>query len=170
MAEPTHVGDLEVHQDLPHERLEWKIERVGWVVLLLVLLGALAGLLGPGPLSRATAGQEDSALRVQYNRLARHQAPEILGVRIAPAADRDGQVRLWLSAEYVHSIELHHIDPEPEHVEAGPKRFTYTFNFSDAQSPTTVKFHFEPNTFGRLPVAIGLDEGPQLDFTQFIYP
>ena len=73
MAEPTCVGNLDVHQDLPHERLEWTFEPIGWVVIALVLLAALAGLLGRGPLSRATVGHDGAALRVEYNCLARYQ-------------------------------------------------------------------------------------------------
>jgi hypothetical protein len=170
MSEPTRIGDLQIHQDLPHERLEWKIERVGWVLMALVLLTALAGLLGPGPLSRATAGQTGSPLCVHYNRLARHQAPELLRVQIGPGMARDGTVRVWLSREYVQNIKLDNIVPEPESVEAGPERFTYAFNLSEAEQPTTLMFHFEPNAFGRAPAVLGVDGGPEVAFTQFIYP
>ncbi|HZW10508.1 MAG TPA: hypothetical protein VFF69_11455 [Phycisphaerales bacterium] len=161
---------MQVHQDLPHERLEWKLERVGWVVMALALLAALAGLLGPGPLSRATAGQDGSPLWVQYNRLARYQAPESLQVHIGPGAARGGTIRVWLSREYVRNMELNNIDPEPESVEVGPERSTYTFNLSDSDQPSILMFRFEANRFGKMPAALGLEGGPQVAFTQFIYP
>ena len=49
MPEPKRVGDLEVTQDMRHQRLEWKIERVCWAVIAFVAAAELAGLLGHGP-------------------------------------------------------------------------------------------------------------------------
>jgi hypothetical protein len=170
MPKPKRVGDLEINQDLQHQRLEWKIERVGWVVMALTLLAALAGLLGSGPLSSATAGERGSALWVEYNRLERYQGPAMLRVHMGPGAARDGKARLWLSREYVENIELRHIDPEPESVEAAPDRLIYTFNLPDPTRPTAVTYHFEANRFWRMPVGVGLDGGPELQFSQFFYP
>ena len=58
MTDLVRVGDLQIHQDLCQERREWKIQRVGWLLMALMLVAALAGLLGPGPLSSTIA--EDS--------------------------------------------------------------------------------------------------------------
>jgi len=165
MAESTHVGDLQVHQDLSQERMEWKIQRVAWAVALLILLAALAGLLGPGPLSHAEAG--DAPLRVEYNRLVRYQAPEVLRIHLGPGAARGGKSRIWLSRAFIEQVELKHVDPEPSSVEAGADRFTYTF---DAANGGVVVFHFEPNTFGRTESAVGADGAQPVAVGQFVYP
>lgn len=170
MAKPSRVGDMEVNQDISHERLEWKIERVGWLVMAALLLAALVGLLGPGPLSSAVAGVKNSALWVEYNRFERYQAPTILLVHLGPQTTRDGTVRLWLRREYVENIELQHIDPEPESVEVTPDRFIYTFKVSALDRSTAVRYHFEPEKFWRMAVSMGLESGPRLEFTQFYYP
>ena len=170
MAQPGRVGDLEISQDVPHMRLEWKIERVAWVVMALVLLSALAGLLGPGPLSSTTAGRAGSALWVEYNRFERHQAPAAMRVHIGPQTESDGVARLWLLRDYVESIQVEHIDPEPESVEVTPDRFIYTFQRSGADRPATVIFYFEGHRFWRQPVSMGLEGGPGLEFTQLFYP
>lgn len=170
MPKPERVGDLEISQDLAHERREWAIERVGWVVMALLLLAALAGLTGPGPLSRATAADNSSALRVEYNRFERYQSPVMLRVHLGPGAAPDGKARLWLSRDYVENVELRHIDPEPESVEAASDRLVYTFNLPDPAQPTAVTYHLEPNEYGRRPVRIGLAGGPELQFSQFFYP
>ena len=170
MAELKRVSELEIHQDLGHERLEWRIERIGWVTMALLLLAALIGLLGAGPLSSATAGDKDSALRVEYNRFERYRAPAMLRVHLGSGAVRNGKVRLWLSRNYVENIELRHIDPEPESVEVTHDRLIYTFRVPDASRPTAVTYHLEANKFWRRPVSVGLDSGPQLSFNQFFYP
>ncbi len=51
MTKVQRVGDLEVAQDRTFQRRSWTIQRVGWVVMLLVAAAALAGLTGSGPLS-----------------------------------------------------------------------------------------------------------------------
>lgn len=53
-GEVHRVGDLEIEEDLDHQRRCWKLERASWAVMALVLLAAMAGLFGSGPLSWAT--------------------------------------------------------------------------------------------------------------------
>jgi hypothetical protein len=74
MSDVKRVGDLEIGQDLAHQRLEWKIERVGWILMALLGLPALVGLLGPGPLSSTSAGEKGSPLSVENNRFERYQS------------------------------------------------------------------------------------------------
>jgi len=170
MSEPKRVGDLEISQDLAHERREWMIERVGWAAMALLLSAALVGLLGPGPLSGATAGDGGSTLWVEYNRFERYQAPAMLRVHLGPGAARDGKVRLWLSRRYVENVELRHVDPEPDRVEVMHDRLIYTFNVPDPHRPTAVTYHLEANAFWSMPVGIGLEGGEHVAFTQFVYP
>ena len=170
MPKPTRVGDLEIHQELSHERREWMIERIGWVAMALLLLTALIGLLGPGPLSSTTAGDRSSAIWAEYNRFDRYQAPILLRVHLGPGAAVGGKSRLWLNRGFIENVELRHIDPEPESVEAGPDRFVYTFNLPYTDRATAVTYHLEANRFWRMPIRIGLDGGPELQFSQFIYP
>lgn len=170
MPEPKRVGDLEVTQDMRHQRLEWKIERVCWAVMALVAAAALAGLLGHGPLSSAVAGERGSTLWAEYNRFERYQGPTTIRVHLGAGASRDGQVRIWINRDLIENVELNHIDPEPESVEAGGDRFVYVFRVLDTTRPTSVTYHFEPNKYGTMPVRVGLDGGPELSFRQFFYP
>ncbi len=48
MEQIPRVGDLDIEQDLDFERRQWHVQRVGWVVFLLILLAAFVGLLGTG--------------------------------------------------------------------------------------------------------------------------
>ena len=170
MSDIKRVGDLEVGQDLNFQRRSWTLERAGWVVMILLLIAALLGLLGPGPLSSATAGDPDSALWVEYNRFERYHAPTTLRAHIGLGAARGGKVRLWLSRGFVESTEIHHIYPDPEVVEAGTDRFTYVFAAPDESKPVVITYQFESQKYWGQAARIGLDAGPELEFSQFIYP
>jgi hypothetical protein len=169
MNQPKRVGDLEVHADVSHQEVEWRAERVGWIVMALLMVAALAGLLGPGPFSSTAAGEEGS-LRVEYDRFARYQAPEKLRAYLGPGMARDGKARMWLNRDFVEGVELIHIDPKPETVETAADRIIYTFVVADPNDVARMTWHFEGNRFGSIPVRIGLEDGPQLHFTQFFYP
>ena len=74
------VGDLEINEDLRFQRRMWAVQRVGWIVTALVVLAALAallGLLGPGLLSTsAKAGSGGASLSVEeYEQVLRYRKP-----------------------------------------------------------------------------------------------
>lgn len=55
------VGDLEVPQDLGFQRRACTFERIGWVAMTLVLLAAIVGVWGEGPLAQAEAVSRDGS-------------------------------------------------------------------------------------------------------------
>lgn len=88
------LNDLEVDQDLAFERKSWAAQRIGWGVMTLAIVAALAGLLGSGPASRTRAETPDGAIAVEYDRFVRANAPTDLDVSVGRGAIRDGVVRL----------------------------------------------------------------------------
>ncbi|MCL4298518.1 MAG: hypothetical protein KJ077_22465 [Anaerolineae bacterium] len=169
-ANIERVGDLEISQDLQFQEREWKAETVAWIIMALILIAALLGLLGPGPLSRQIAGEPDSGLWIEYNRFVRFHAPETLRVHVRPADGSGSEVRLWLNRDFVNRAELKDIDPQPERVEAWPDRLVYIINLPQPRQAATLIVHFEANEFGPTPVNLGLEDGPELNFNQFYFP
>lgn len=88
MGKLVRVQDLDIDQDLKQQQAEWALERVGWVLWTMAISAALAGLLGPGPLSSATAGEEGSPLRVEYRRFDRHEAETLMRVQLGSVRAR----------------------------------------------------------------------------------
>ena len=163
-------GDLEIAQDLKFERRSWRVERIAWLVGALILVAALLGFLGPGPLGKATAASADKSLSVDYFRMERYEAPVELRISVNGALAKDGELRLWIDRQFVEAVEIKRIDPEPEHSEINGERFVYVFK--TAAAPATIKlfFHLEPNKFGKTPAQIGIVDGPELQFSQFYLP
>src|SRR5688572_4253605 len=164
------TGDLEINHDLNFERRSWKVERVAWVVAALILLAALLGFLGPGPLGKATAASPDKSISLDYYRMERHQAPAQWRLQIDGKLAKQGELRLWVHRRFVEAIATLQIDPEPESVEIQDERFVYAFKALKAPPIIKVFFRFEPNKIGRTPAQLGIVDGPAVEFSQFYLP
>jgi hypothetical protein len=170
MAKPVKTTGLEIHQDMEYQRLEWRIQRVSWALWALVLVAAALGLLGPGFLSSSSVGSSEDKLWARFDRFSRYQAPSTIRVHIGPGVGNDGKVRLAINRRFIEEIELNHIDPQPDSVEAGPDHYHYIFTVPGPDQPTAVSYHFRPISVGRIPIQIKSDEGQELNFTTFCYP
>jgi hypothetical protein len=170
MEERPHSSDLELDQDLDFERRSWTIERIGWAVLAMIGVAALAGLLGPGPLSGTIAGAQGGSLWLEYSRFGRFRASWTLRVHVGPNPTQRGPLRVWISRNYLESVQIEQVTPQPEQVEAGPAQLTYVFAASATDRPVEIIFSLKAAQIGRQRGCVGLPHGPPLCFRQFIYP
>jgi hypothetical protein len=170
MSDIHRVGDLEISQDLNFQRRSWVVQRFGWVMLALLILAALLGLFGPGPLSQAMAGRQDGPLWAEYHRFWRLKSPMSLRLHLGPEAAASGQARVWLSRSYMEAMRVQHVTPPPQRVEAGSDRFTYVFTLNPPHRSTAVTFTIEPETPGSVAGQAGLENGLEIRFRHFIYP
>jgi hypothetical protein len=164
------VSDIEIDQDLKHQQREWVAERVGWALMAVLLAAGLSGLLGHGPLSNATAGERGSLLWVEYHRFERYQAPAELKVHLRAVLGQGGTLRVWIDGQYLQGMEVQHVEPTPDSVEVAADRMTYTFRTSAPDQPTVVVYRMQAGQYGPLRARLGVEGGPQLQFSQFIYP
>lgn len=164
------VGDLEINQDMDHERRAWAVRRIAWIAITLLILATLAGLFGSGPLSRTEAGRRGGPLFLEYQKFSRFTAPDELTVHLGPGAARGREARIWIGRPFLEEMEIESVVPEPERVEAGPDRYVFVFPLTRPGSAATFNFHLQAQTIGPLPGRIGLEGGPELSFQQFVYP
>ncbi len=171
MDDVDREGDLEIAQDLDFQRRQWVAQRIGWVMMGLVVLAALAGLMGAGPLSKSSVGDLNDGLKVMFLRFDRRHAPSEVRMVIAGDAIREGEVRMWISREFLNRIELEQVIPEPEEVRSEPDREVYVFQAGgDPSQPIEVTFQFQQDAFGVHTADVGLVDGPALTFWQLVYP
>ncbi|MDQ3686674.1 MAG: hypothetical protein M3430_13905 [Acidobacteriota bacterium] len=170
MSEASRTGNLEVAQDLEFQRRSWTFQRMGWIVMTLVIVAALLGLFGTGPLSSASVGGEDAPLRMEYSRFARWTAPTTLRVHVGAGNRSEGKARVWLSRDYLEKFQVEGVTPEPESVEAWADRHVYFFNAPDSNRPATVTFHLKAQHIGALSGQVGSADEQPIGFGQFIYP
>lgn len=168
--DPIRVGDLEIDQDLDFERREWAVQRVGWVLMALVVVAALLGAFGgPGPLSSAVLdGGGSRPLRIEYERLGRLDHATTITARFA--ADAGGSAAVWLDPAYHEAMLVEHVDPRPSRVVTHPDRVEYVFDTGGGGVPLNVVFHLSCERAGTVRGRIGRPGGEPVSFTQFVYP
>ena len=148
---------------------EWRAQRLGWMVLALIVVAALAGLFGTGPLSWSNASAADGSISVEYPRFARNGGPVALHLRVDPSAAAEGQVRVVLSTGLLESLEISRIVPEPESQASVDDGVVLTFAL-EGDTPLEATVSATGDTMGRHDGALGLDGEPPVEFWQFFYP
>ena len=166
-AQLRRVGDLEIEQHLDLQERLWRFQRIGWGIMALLVLAALSGLTGSGPLSRAWAGSPGDLLRVRYDRFLRAESLSALEVHLGPSGR---ETRIWFSRDYLEAVPFERAVPEPERVEMGPDRVTYVFRQAAAGGTGRITFYGPVTTVGRVEGRVGLPGGPEVRFGQFVYP
>jgi hypothetical protein len=70
-----------IEEDMRLQRHVWRFERIGWVVLLVVIALTLGGLFSKGPLSSVEVSTPDGNLSVKYERFNRNGAGDDMIIR-----------------------------------------------------------------------------------------
>lgn len=150
-------------EDMPFQRRQWQIERIGWTLMAALVIAALAGVLGGrGPLARTSVGA------IEYARFARLSAPTTVDVRVA--AGTTGALRLRVSDEYLDRMTLRSIVPPPVSTELADRHHVFVFERSSLPGTVRIQLQLEPTTVGRASGWIGVDDAASVSFTHFIYP
>lgn len=167
---PQRVGDLQVEQDTTFEKREWQVQRVGRVVMLLIVAAALLGFFGAGPLSLTEVRDETGNLMVTYERFGRRGATTDLVVDIAPAAVSGGKAEVWLSSQYLGEMQVDAVTPAPDQVTFEDDGYVYTFLADQPDEAVTATFNFTIEGMGTVSGQVGLAGAEPVTLNHFFTP
>jgi hypothetical protein len=148
----------------------WKTQRIGWAVMLLILMATFFGVFGGGPLSRVSATDPSGALTVEYQRITRHLAPGELLISARTMAPDADTLRVWMDLQLSESLNPVDVTPQPARVETSADRVTYTFLVSKGANRAEILFEIAPRKTWLRRGRLGLTNGGVLQLTQFIWP
>jgi hypothetical protein len=173
--EPLHPGPLQIEDNLARQERIWRFERIGWVAIWLIMAAGLAGVFGGGPLSRATVGNSDQPLKLDYPRFTQIQTPTSLRLQVDPQQMQGRQkgrktLQVWIDRSYLEGLKVASITPAPIRTEAGRDRLVFTFALTESDQPTAITFNITVQQMGLLQGQLGLTGEAPLHFHQLIYP
>ncbi len=167
----TRRGDgIEIHDDFGVQLREWRTERVAFVVIAALLVAALLGLFGTGPLAWATVANDAGTLTVEYERFARRGGTSAFTVVVSERSQSDGEFQLLFDRTYLEAFTIEAITPEPTEVGVAEERLRYTFAQAHPGASLTVTFHVTPQSLGRVPASVSLRDQKPLRYWHFFYP
>jgi hypothetical protein len=162
-------GDLTDRELCAFQQREWRWQRVGWILLVGVVVAGLAGLLGDGPLSSTSSSSMDGAVQASFDRFLHRSDPSVVTLRISERR-RDGSLQVHIGSEFLHRVRLLRITPEPESEIPGAGGINFQFASDEAGAPAEIAFRFEPKEWGSLQSDVALDDGSRVNVAQFVYP
>lgn len=166
----SQTGSLDVQHDDSFQKSEWRIQRIGWAAWSAIVIAALAGLLGTGPLSHADSSAADGSLSVKFDRFAHYHRPSMLEVFINSRGASNQPLRLKVSQAFLDRIQILRIEPEPEEQLLSGDGVVYSFSQEGRPEFSKVLFHFEFERFGKSRGSVELIGSPSASFQQFVYP
>ena len=163
--------DLDIDEDLEYQRRAWRFQRIGWIAIGLVLIGALLGLFGRGPLSRSVATDPENRFALEYDRIARYESPFRLVIQLQPVPEssRSRTARLWIDGQYAESLRIEQITPEADRTEITADGFVYMFHMSNGQS-STITMTGTMEHVGWVQGRLGTGPRDAVVFRQFVFP
>lgn len=157
-------------------RRQWRVQRVGWALMLLIILAALVGAFGTSPLAGKVETKESEGGRyeVEYPRISRYQHADRIHLRVhAPQAQGDA-LKVAFSNEFVEHASLQSSSPGPDGGGASADGAVYEYKVEDWSRPLVVTFEYEPRKAFWLPGHVTLTAGEsapvQLSLAQWIHP
>jgi hypothetical protein len=162
-AEEGGVSSLPLDQDLVFQRRWSVVQRIGQGVFLLVLLAALAGVFGTGPLAHATANAPGGTVGVDYDRFLRTTQSSSLQVSTgggSPGGD------VSLASSYVDVIDVSDVSPQPDSETTTQDRLVLSYQ---DHLPAQVQITLAPRTMGVHRGRVWV-RGQAVSFHQVVYP
>ena len=154
-----------IQEDMPLQVRLWRIERLGWYLLALIVLLTLLGLFGTGPLS-AVEARTPGGLSVKYARFERNGAATQMTVA---ARGEPGQaVRFTVSGDLLRYFTLDGIQPPPARAMSAGEGLGFEL-VADAEGRATAYLALRPGMPGLARSTLDAG-GERLPIWQWIHP
>ena len=166
---PLDDAELDIDEDMEYQRRAWRLQRIGWIAIGVLLFAALLGLFGQGPLSRSVAADPRNRITVEYDRIARYEAPFRLVIHHDALSDSPRTARLWIASDYARSLRIEEITPEADRTEVGADGLVYVFHVAGHQ-PATITVTGTMQDVGWVHGRVGTGPSDAVAFRHFVFP
>jgi hypothetical protein len=168
-SDPEDFRDREypVRENMAFQLKVWRFERVGWYVLVLLVILTLLGLFSRGPLSSRDAHSSDGRLDVEYEMFHRNGSmnPMIVRLKGQPGA----VLEVELGGEWLEGFDVQSLQPEPLR-SASFRQGMRVWVQADDQGQASLHLSLMADGLGLYSSRITTAGGATVSFDQFILP
>lgn len=157
-----------VKENMPWQRLEWHIQRFGFLLLLAGVLAGAAGLFSKGWLSNQSVTSTDNRLSVDYERFGRRESNMDMTLHVRQL--RGDYYEIKLGGPQLDDIQLQTLQPQPDDAWSTADSLVLRWHRRADQQDATLWIGLQPQDFGRYHLTVTLDDASHVQFSQFIYP
>jgi hypothetical protein len=156
-----------VREDIQLQRKVWRFQRVGWYVLLAVVVLTLLGLFSRGPLSTLSSTSSQGDLTVEYERFHRNGGANDMVIRVKGLPDQP--ITLLISSAMMEGFSIESIQPQPIS-SVGTLEGLSLKTQADDHGQATLYLSWRSSGLGVFKSRISVVGGGHIPVTQFIYP
>jgi hypothetical protein len=156
-----------VEEDMRFQRRSWRIQRIGWAGMVLLLLLALGGLFSVGPLSTTTAVSPDGRLAATADRFLRNGARTSLRITLPPTS---GETELRVSGGFLERFTVDGVQPQPLRATSSAQALSLVFASPPGMAPLAVFFTVRPHAIGPSRTRFSMGDGATANLSQLVYP
>lgn len=153
--------ELEIKEELDLHERGWKIQKVGWTLIILTMVVGLLGLFGEGILSRQHL--QSGNIEAEYDRFFRYESE----MKIRIESTNEPIASISIPQQYLKEFRIESFVPEPEKNTATGNDITYSFSSGKNH---IVDIYLIPKNFGTINGTMKVNGANQIPLNHFIYP
>jgi hypothetical protein len=165
----TKTPEIDLEPNDRFQTTEWRAQRFGWIVWALVVLAALAGLLGSGWLSNRNVTAADGSLAVKYDRFLHYHHPSQIELSLL-SPPTDGEWHVTVDRSLLNRLQILHIEPEPARRVLSEDAVSYIFLADRSAAGGNVVLHVEYQRYGGAQGGVAVAGRSPILVNQFVYP
>lgn len=153
--------ELEINERLSLHEKGWVVQRVGWVIISLVVVAGALGLFGEGPLSKKTLSSGN--IKAEYERFFRYEAE----MKIRLQSGDEHIAHIALPQQYVQNFRIVRFEPQPENNQTVADNIVFRFL---PEQNRIVSIYLVPKSTGAVSGVMQVNGRHQYPLHHFIYP
>lgn len=156
-----------VREDMAFQNKVWRFERVGWYVLVLLVILTLLGLFSRGPLSSRELQSRDGSLGVEYEAFHRNGSTNAMVIRLK--GQPNAVLEVELGGDWLEGFEVQALQPAPIHSAGAGQGMTLRVQ-ADERGQASLHLSLLGEGLGTYHSRIAISGGAAVSFNQFIFP
>lgn len=161
---------LQIDTDPAYQRRVWRAQRIGWIAFVALMIAALLGVFGAGPLSSTVAGSKADGLWVEYERLARALAPSTLIIHVDRRPGAGDPVQVMLGGDYVHAAQIESLTPPAASGGAAPDGAVLGFDAPGEGGELRFVIHLKFSRPGPVRGQVAVPGRTPLEISHWVHP